>query len=86
MLPPLQRLGGGAEIELIADERVVQAWRFSEWEAGCYSLVRFTLSGKGGGRRLSSTTPPTRGALTSTCPQTGSLSTLLHVAYFSVTE
>ena len=42
----------GRQIELVAGERVVQAWRFSEWEAGCYSLVRFTLSGEGDRTRV----------------------------------
>jgi activator of HSP90 ATPase len=38
----------GRQIELVPGERVVQAWRFGPehpdaWEAGVYSVVRFTL-------------------------------------------
>ena len=42
----------GRQIELVPGQRIVQAWRFgathpSEWDAGVYSVVRFTLSGQG---------------------------------------
>jgi activator of HSP90 ATPase len=38
----------GRQIELVPGERVVQAWRFGgehpgTWDAGVYSIVRFTL-------------------------------------------
>lgn len=42
----------GRQIDLISNERVVQAWRGSEWEPGVYSLVRFTLTPDGNGTRL----------------------------------
>ena len=42
----------GRQIELVAGERVVQAWRFGDahpdaWDSGVYSIVRFTLTAEG---------------------------------------
>jgi activator of HSP90 ATPase len=40
--------GGGIEgrlIELVPNERIVQAWRPAGWPAGVYSLVRYEFSG-----------------------------------------
>jgi activator of HSP90 ATPase len=34
---------GGRNIELVADQRIVQAWRPAYWEPGVYSLVKFEL-------------------------------------------
>ena len=47
----------GRQIELVPGQRIVQAWRFgaahpSEWDAGVYSVVRFTLSGLPDGTRF----------------------------------
>jgi uncharacterized protein YndB with AHSA1/START domain len=42
----------GRQIDLVPDQRVVQAWRFPVWEPGRYSLVRFTLETEDGGTRL----------------------------------
>jgi uncharacterized protein YndB with AHSA1/START domain len=47
----------GRQIELVPDERVVQAWRFGDahpdpWAPGVFSVVRFTLSAQSGGTRL----------------------------------
>ena len=47
----------GRQIELVPGERVVQAWRFGgahpeTWEAGVYSIVRFTLKADGGATRF----------------------------------
>ena len=47
----------GRQIELVPGQRIVQAWRFgathpSEWDAGVYSVVRFTLSGQQDGTRF----------------------------------
>ena len=41
----------GRQIELVPGERIVQAWRFGAkhpdvWDAGVYSVVRFTLIGE----------------------------------------
>ena len=42
----------GRQIELVPGQRVVQAWRGSDWAPGIYSLVRFTLTPEGKGTRL----------------------------------
>jgi activator of HSP90 ATPase len=47
----------GRQIELVPGRRIVQAWRFgakhpSPWDAGVYSVVRFTLSGQDGRTRF----------------------------------
>jgi activator of HSP90 ATPase len=47
----------GRQIELVPGQRIVQAWRFgaahpSCWDAGVYSVVRFTLSGQEDGTRF----------------------------------
>jgi activator of HSP90 ATPase len=42
----------GRNIELVADQRIVQAWRDAAWKPGVYSLVRFELVPHGGGTHL----------------------------------
>jgi uncharacterized protein YndB with AHSA1/START domain len=42
----------GRQIDLVPDQRVVQAWRFPVWEPGRYTIVRFTLEAEVGGTRL----------------------------------
>lgn len=47
----------GRQIELVPGQRIVQAWRFgaahpSCWDAGVYSIVRFTLSREEDGTRF----------------------------------
>ena len=42
----------GRNIELIANERIVQAWRAGDWAAGTYSIARFELAKDGTGTRL----------------------------------
>ena len=37
----------GRTIELIPNERIVQAWRAANWEPGVYSIVNFQLVEKG---------------------------------------
>ncbi|GLQ46314.1 hypothetical protein GCM10007862_13650 [Dyella lipolytica] len=37
----------GRHIELIANQRIVQAWRPTHWDAGVYSIVRFELKPRG---------------------------------------
>jgi activator of HSP90 ATPase len=52
---PFSIFGGyiqGRQIELVPGQRVVQAWRGSDWDSGTYSLVRFTLTSEGKGTRL----------------------------------
>ena len=42
----------GRHIELVPNDRVVQAWRVKPWEPGVYSIVRFTLTVEGKGTKL----------------------------------
>jgi activator of HSP90 ATPase len=42
----------GRHIELVPDERIVQAWRPAYWTPGVYSIVKFELSDSGGGTKL----------------------------------
>lgn len=42
----------GRHIEMIPNERLVQAWRERDWEPGLYSVVRFQLNGAGSDTRL----------------------------------
>jgi uncharacterized protein YndB with AHSA1/START domain len=42
----------GRQIELVPNERIVQAWRFMDWNPGVYSIVRFTLTLEGDGTKL----------------------------------
>jgi activator of HSP90 ATPase len=42
----------GRHIELTPEERIVQAWRTSDWAAGVYSIARFALSEENSGTRL----------------------------------
>jgi uncharacterized protein YndB with AHSA1/START domain len=42
----------GRHLELVAGQRIVQAWRGVDWESGTYSVVRFTLRPAGTGTTL----------------------------------
>ncbi len=42
----------GRNVELIPDQRIVQAWRFEMWPSGVYSIVRFELPAHGSGTRI----------------------------------
>jgi activator of HSP90 ATPase len=42
----------GRQLELVADELIVQAWRVVNWPRGMYSIARFELSDQGGGTKL----------------------------------
>ncbi|HEV8050163.1 MAG TPA: SRPBCC family protein [Thermoplasmata archaeon] len=42
----------GRNVSLIPGQRIVQAWRISEWEDGVYSIVRFELEKTKGGTKL----------------------------------
>jgi activator of HSP90 ATPase len=42
----------GRHVELVRDQRVVQAWRAKTWPEGVYSIVRFELRPEGAGTRL----------------------------------
>jgi activator of HSP90 ATPase len=42
----------GRNLELIPNERIVQAWRVVTWPEGAYSIVRFGLKPRGSGTHL----------------------------------
>ena len=39
----------GRHVELMANERIVQAWRVANWDVGVYSVARFVLKAQGTG-------------------------------------
>ena len=43
----------GRQIELIPNQRIVQAWRAASWPVGAYSIARFDLSADGTATKLS---------------------------------
>lgn len=42
----------GRHLELVPDERIVQAWRVGSWEPGAYSIVKFELRQQGSGTKI----------------------------------
>jgi activator of HSP90 ATPase len=42
----------GRQIELVPNERIVQAWRVGAWDAGVYSIARFALVDQGSGTKI----------------------------------
>src|SRR5258708_8498008 len=42
----------GQNIELIPNQRIVQAWRVADWSAGVYSIARFEFKSQGAGTLL----------------------------------
>jgi activator of HSP90 ATPase len=42
----------GRQIELVPNQRVVQAWRPASWAAGIYSIARFELTEQGSSTKL----------------------------------
>jgi len=42
----------GRQIELVANARIVQAWRAGNWDPGSYSIARFELIEQGSGTQL----------------------------------
>jgi activator of HSP90 ATPase len=42
----------GRQIELVANERIVQAWRVASWGPGIYSIARFELVEQGSGTKI----------------------------------
>ena len=42
----------GRNVELVPNERIVQAWRVVTWPEGAYSIARFELTPQGSGTRL----------------------------------
>jgi activator of HSP90 ATPase len=42
----------GRQIELIPNQRIVQAWRDADWKPGVYSIAKFELVQEGSGTRI----------------------------------
>ena len=42
----------GRQLELVPNQRIVQAWRENSWDPGVYSIVKFDLSEQGSGTKL----------------------------------
>lgn len=42
----------GRQLELVSNERMVQAWRVIDWEPGVYSIAKFALLEQGSGTRI----------------------------------
>jgi len=42
----------GRNVELLPNQRIVQAWRAKNWDDGVYSIVKFELKGQGSETRL----------------------------------
>ena len=42
----------GRNIELIPEQRIVQAWRVGNWPEGIYSIVKFELTADGTATKL----------------------------------
>lgn len=42
----------GRNLELVSDQRIVQAWRVVDWPPGVYSIARFEIKAQGSGTQL----------------------------------
>ena len=42
----------GRQLELVPNQRIVQAWRENSWDPGVYSIAKFELSEQGSGTKL----------------------------------
>jgi activator of HSP90 ATPase len=42
----------GRNVELVPNQRIVQAWRPASWDPGVYSIVRFELKAQGSGAKV----------------------------------
>ena len=42
----------GRQIELVPNERIVQAWRTAGWDQGVYSIAKFALVEQGSGTKI----------------------------------
>ena len=42
----------GRQIELVPNQRIVQAWRAADWKPGAYSIAKFELVEEGTGTRI----------------------------------
>ncbi len=42
----------GRQLELVSNERIVQAWRVADWDPGCFSIARFNLVDEGASTKI----------------------------------
>jgi activator of HSP90 ATPase len=42
----------GRQIELVPEQRIIQAWRVVDWNPGIYSIARFELTERGSGTKI----------------------------------
>jgi activator of HSP90 ATPase len=42
----------GRHIELVPNQRIVQAWRVADWNPGVYSIAKFELVEQGSGTKI----------------------------------
>lgn len=42
----------GRNVELVPNQRIVQAWRPASWDPGVYSIVRFEMKAQGSGAKV----------------------------------
>ena len=42
----------GRHVELVSNERIVQAWRVGSWEPGVYSIAKFAFTEQGSGTKI----------------------------------
>jgi activator of HSP90 ATPase len=42
----------GRQIELVPNQRIVQAWRTADWKPGVYSIAKFELAEEGSETRI----------------------------------
>jgi activator of HSP90 ATPase len=42
----------GRQVELVPNQRIVQAWRVAYWDPGVYSIARFELREQGAGTKI----------------------------------
>jgi activator of HSP90 ATPase len=42
----------GRHLELVPNERIVQAWRVSYWDPGAFSIVKFVFADEGSGSKI----------------------------------
>ena len=42
----------GRQIEIVPNQRIVQAWRAGSWDPGSYSIARFTIVEQGSGTKI----------------------------------
>ena len=42
----------GLQIELVPNQRIVQAWRVVDWNPGIYSIAKFELTDQGSGTKI----------------------------------